>query len=155
MRTFFLAAPAACILLSGCQAWQTPAPPTPQPNPALVRVVAQQQVLWQEGVINTPSALPADALRFDHDRVSVTWDGDAIELLSHLARQRGLNFTWTGVRLPLPVNVHAQGVTYLNLLHLIEMQISWRARIYQYPGQLALAFAQPLPPAAGAGGRKP
>lgn len=145
----------SAALLTACQSWQPASPPKAEPDPMLVRVVAQQQVLWQEGVLNTPSALPSDAIRFDGDLVSVRWNGDAIELLSHLAKQRGLNFTWTGVRLPLPINLNAQRVTYLNLLHLVEMQTAWRARLYQYPGQLALAFAQPKPPLAGAIGRKP
>lgn len=149
MKPFIFAAPAVVLLLSGCQAFYGKAPEPAAPNPALIRAIAQQQVLWQEGVINTPSALPADAIRFDGDLVSVNWSADAIELLSHLARQRGVRFTWTGVRLPLPVNVHASAVTYQNLLHLIEMQTAWRATLHQLPGQLALNFSQVKPPAGG------
>jgi defect-in-organelle-trafficking protein DotD len=99
--------------------------------------------------MNTPSALPTDAIRANSELVSVTWSGDAVELLSHLARQRGARFNWTGVRLPLPVNVHASAVTYQNLLHLIEMQTAWRATLHQMPGELALVFAQAQPPAGG------
>lgn len=152
MKTFMFAAPAVALLLAGCQVF-APQPSTKPvaPDPVLVRVVAQQQVLWQEGGINTPSALPADYIRSNNERLSVTWSGDAVELLSHLAAQRGARFTWTGVRLPLPVNLHVNDVTYQNLLHLIDMQTAWRATLQQMPGQLALVFAQPQPQA----GRRP
>ena len=141
MKPSVLTAIAVAVLLSGCQLAprsQTTAPAAP--DPALVRVVAQQQVLWQEGVINTPSALPADAIVANTDQLSVNWSGDAVELLSHLARQRGARFSWTGVRLPLPVNLHVRGVTYQNLLLMIQMQTAWRADLNQLPGQLTLAF---------------
>jgi len=154
MKPFIFTAPAVALLLAGCQAFYGKAPVNPPaPNPAIVRVIAQQQVLWQEGVINTSSELPADDIRANTELVSVTWSGDAVELLSHLARQRGARFTWVGVRLPLPINVHANGVTYQNLLHLIEMQIAWRATLQQMPSQLALVFAQALPQVQ-AGGRQ-
>ena len=154
MELFIFAAPAVALLLAGCQDFYRKAHVDPAvPNPEIVRVIAQQQVLWQEGVMNTPSALPADAIRTNSDLVSVTWSGDAVELLSHLARQRGVRFTWTGVRLPLPVNVHARAVTYQNLVHLIEMQTAWRATLHQLPGQLNLAFAQ-AEPHKKAGGRQ-
>lgn len=150
MKPFIFAAPAVVLLLAGCQAFQGKAPADPAvPNPAIVRLVAQQQVLWQEGVINTQSALPADAIRANTELVSVNWSADAVELLSHLASQRGARFTWTGVRLPLPVNVHVNEITYQNLLHLIGMQIAWRATLQQLPGQLALVFTPIQPPAGG------
>lgn len=154
MRPFMFTAPAVALLLAGCQVFSVKAPVEPAaPNPELVRMIAQQQVLWQEGLINISSALPADAIRYDGELVSVTWSGDAVELLSHLARQRGVRFTWTGVRLPLPVNIHASAVTYQNVLHLIEMQTAWRATLHQLPGQLNLAFAQ-AEPHKKAGGRR-
>jgi len=140
MKHLLFAAPAVVLLLSGCQVFQPHAVAPAVPDPALVRLVAQQQVLWQEGVINTPLPLPADAIQANTQNVSVDWSGDAIELLSHLAVQRGARFNWTGVRLPLPVNIHVRGVTYQNLLQMIEMQTAWRATLHQLPGQLTLAF---------------
>lgn len=140
MKIFICTASAVAVLLSGCQVFQ-PKNATPVvPDPALVRLVAQQQVLWLEGVINTPGPLPADAIQANTQKVSVNWSGDAVELLSHLAVQRGARFNWTGVRLPLPVNIHVQGVTYQNLLQMIMMQTAWRATLHQMPSQLTLAF---------------
>lgn len=140
MKHLLLTAPAVALLLAGCQAFQSKSAPPAAPDPALVRLVAQQQVLWQEGVINTPLPLPGDLIQANTQSVSVSWSGDAVELLSHLAVQRGARFNWTGVRLPLPVNIHVRGVTYQNLLQMIEMQTAWRATLHQLPGQLTLAF---------------
>lgn len=149
MKYLFWAAPAAALLLSGCQSFWDKPPVAPAPAPVLASVPAQQQVLWLDGVINTRSALPADSIRAQGDRVAVDWSGDAVELLSHVALQRGEKFAWTGVRLPLPVNLNVNGVTYANLLRLIEMQTAWRATLSQQPGQLTLAFAQAEPKKAG------
>jgi defect-in-organelle-trafficking protein DotD len=140
MKHLLLTAPAVALLLAGCQAFQSKNTPPAAPDPALVRLVAQQQVLWQEGVINTPLPLPGDLIQANTQSVTVNWGGDAIELLSHLAVQRGARFNWTGVRLPLPVNIHVRGVPYQSLLQMIEMQTAWRATLHQLPGQLTLAF---------------
>lgn len=162
MKYSLWAASAAALLLSGCQSFcnKPPAPPTPsapavpvaKASPVVTRVALQQETLWMEGAINTRSTLPADAIRAQGDLVAVDWSGDAVELLSHLAAQRGQRFVWTGVRLPLPVNLKVNGITYSNLLRLIEMQTAWRATLTQLPGQLTLAFAQ-AEPAKKAGGR--
>lgn len=140
MKLFLCTASAVAVLLSGCQVFQPRNVVPAVPDPALVRLVAQQQVLWQEGVINTPLQLPADLIEANTQTVSVSWSGDAVELLSHLAVQRGARFSWTGIRLPLPVNIHVRGVTYQNLLKMIEMQTAWRATLHQMPSQLTLAF---------------
>jgi len=154
MKHLFIAAPAVALLLAGCQTFGGKPPVVAAaPDPQIVRAVAQQQALWQEGVINTRLPLPADVIRADGDLLSVSWSGDAVELLSHLAAQRGQKFYWTGVRLPLPVNLNAKWVSYQNVLHLIEMQTAWRATMHQLPGTLTLAFAQPQPQELS-GGRK-
>lgn len=145
MKHSYLAAPAVALLLTGCQAFCEKPPAPPAAEPVLVRVPAQQQQLWVESVINTRSELPADAIRIQGDLVAVDWSGDAIELLSHLASQRGEKFAWTGVRLPLPVNLKVNGITYQNLLRMVQMQTEWRATLHQLPGQLTLAFAQAEP----------
>lgn len=157
MKYSLWAAQAAALLLSGCQSFCDKPPITPAPvatpKPVLNRVALQQETLWMEGAVNTRSVLPADPIRAQGDLVAVNWSGDAVELLSHLARQRGQTFAWTGVRLPLPVNLNVSRITYANLLRLIEMQTAWRATLTQLPGQLTLAFAQ-AEPAKKAGRRQ-
>jgi defect-in-organelle-trafficking protein DotD len=151
MKHLVFTAPVVALLLAGCQVFPHKATTPSTPDPALVRLVAQQQVLWQEGVINTLSPLPADAIQANTQLVSVNWSGDAVELLSHLAKQRGARFNWTGVRLPLPVNIHVRGMSYQNLLLIINMQVAWRASLHQMPSELTLAFmpAQPREQARG------
>lgn len=138
------AACAATLLLSACHGQVAPSDP-PAAISIAPRIATQQQALWQEGAINvrTPFSERAGGIHANSDRVYVQWDGDAVELLSHLARQRGQAFAWTGVRLPLPVSVDVNGITYQNLLRLIQLQTAWRATLHEYPGQLTLAFAQP------------
>ncbi|MCK9759916.1 DotD/TraH family lipoprotein [Pseudomonas syringae pv. syringae] len=140
MKLYLFAAPAVAVLLAGCELFHPKAVAPAVPDPALVRLIAQQQVLWQEGVINTPSKLPADAIVSNADLLTINWDADAVELLSHLAKQRGARFNWIGVRMPLPVNLHLRDVTYQNVLHMIEMQTAWRATLRQMPSQLTLEF---------------
>lgn len=103
--------------------------------------VAQQQLLGIQKIINTPDGIPKQAIRSNISRVSVNWDGDAIELLSYLAKQRGQTFNWVGVRLPLPINIHVNNITYQNLLRMLNVQISWRAVLDEYSGQITLYFS--------------
>lgn len=155
MKISYVAASAAALLLGGCQTFCETKPAVPMPNPPAVvspaaapvvaRVPAQQQTLWLEDVVNTQSPLPMDAIRSQGDFLAVEWNADAVELLTQLARQRGLRFTWTGVRLPLPVHLKVNSITYENLLRLVELQTAWRATLTQLPGQLNLAFAQATP----------
>lgn len=140
MKSTFFAAPAVVLLLSACQQ-TSPPPASPDTTTKAVAIVAaQQQVMGLEGVINARDAIPSDAIRANSNRVAVSWDGDAVELLSYMAKQRGMAFAWTGIRLPLPVSIHVSGITYQNLLRMIELQTAWRAQLVEFPGQLTLAF---------------
>ncbi|WP_413484610.1 DotD/TraH family lipoprotein [Morganella psychrotolerans] len=137
-----LAASSLVLLLAGCQyqAIQNQPPPDRQTSEESV-FVAQQQILGIQKIINSPNGVPKQNIKNNISRVAVNWDGDAIELLSYLAKQRGQTFNWTGVRLPLPVNIHVSNITYQNLLRMLDLQISWRATIHEYPGQLTLYFS--------------
>lgn len=137
------------VLLCGCQLpaqqpsdVQVAAHTTPQPRTAL-----QMTQLWMEGDLREGSSLPVATIRADSDRVTFSWNGDAVELLSQLARARGQAFSYTGVRLPLPVDIEVRGVTYANALRMAEMQIAWRATVVTYPGQMVLQFMPSLPAA--------
>lgn len=152
MKKALLATVVAALLLSGCQqpvatrVTQSPvAPEADAANAQRVAVVrAQQYQLWNEDVVNTRTPLPADTIYSNNTRVSVDWDGDAVELLAQLARQRGLQFNYSGVRLPLPLNIHVRDMTFQNLLRLIVSQTQWRATLQQNPGLLQLNF-MPMP----------
>ncbi|WGK60011.1 DotD/TraH family lipoprotein [Pantoea sp. SS70] len=146
------------LLLCGCQLH--PQPHVAAPAHAVTsKPKASQQLtqLWMEGGLRDNTTLPVAVIRADSDRVTFSWNGDAVELLSALARARGLKFSYTGVRLPLPVDIEVQDVTYANVLRMIEMQTAWRATFVTYPGQMVLQFMPSLPAEPGRnhkGGRR-
>ncbi|MGP1047162.1 DotD/TraH family lipoprotein [Serratia sp. CY55921] len=139
------------VVLSGCQLPAKSITVMPLKNTDTQYNAEQiqnaQNNLYLSGAINQVRApLFTPGISANSQRVTLNRDGDAVELLSHLARQRGLTFNWTGVRLPLPVNLHVNGVTYQNLLRMIEVQTAWRATLHEFPGQLTLVFLQPEKP---------
>lgn len=142
--------PAGCLaalFLAGCN---SPSQHTPVPrNYGAASDVAvtrhTQYTLWDKGVFSgqLPVSTGSHLLTANSDRLSFDWEGDAIELLNELARVRGMQFNYNGVRLPLPVNLHVRDMTFSNTLRLIEAQTAWRATIHQYPGLLQVSFIQP------------
>lgn len=154
MKIFISAAYlAAVIILFGCQSMVTGnrniAAPVAVVSPASYGVVLQQQRLWLDGDMSAYTPLPVTAIRADSDRVTLSWHGDAVELLTALARAHGQVFSYAGARLPLPVDIDVQGATYGNLLRIIEMQTAWRAALTQYPGQMVLEFMPTIPERRG------
>jgi len=144
MKITILAA-LACILLSGCQPQRSPTASVTvlQASADASQLRNTQQQLYLDGALNqTPGHLAA-SFTANSDRLSLDWEGDAIELLAQLARQRGLNFAYSGVRLPLPVSVNVSNITFENLLRQLETQIGWRATLKQQPLELHLYFALP------------
>lgn len=149
MKPFLTATCVAAALLSGCQTvpvtQSIQEPAAVQPRVVTPRPALQLQLLWLEGNLDTATSLPVAVIRADSDRVTLSWNGDAVELLTALARARGQTFSYAGVRLPLPVDIDVQGITYLNLLRIIEMQTAWRATLVTYPGQMVLQFMTSIP----------
>lgn len=135
------------ILLVGCQTSQ----PSHSGNYGAASSVAvtrhTQYQLWDKGAYaTTPIGASPSVITANSDSISFDWDGDGIELLAKLSRQRGLQFNYSGVRLPLPVNLHVRAMSYSNVLRLIESQIMWRATILQHPGLLQVSFMTPEKP---------
>lgn len=141
------------VMLSGCQSAMNANQDTQTANSAsqlsAARVAMQRQQLWMEGTTRTGAPVPVAEIRSDSDRVTLRWDGDAIELLRALAWARGDEFSYVGVRLPLPVNIDVQYVTYANLMRIIEMQTAWRATLRRYPGQMVMEFMSAIPERRG------
>ncbi|EPE0179707.1 DotD/TraH family lipoprotein [Escherichia coli] len=94
-----------------------------------------QYQLWEQGTYSAalPSRQPGGSLQAHSGRVSFDWEGDALELLSELARLRGQQFSYSGVRLPLPVSLHVRDMTFADALRLTEAQTAWPVRYY--PGE--------------------
>lgn len=145
MKSTYLAG-LAFILLSGCQVQQPHTTSSRQSqsvsNDAL-RIYSTQQQLYLNGALNQKATRLPGSFAANSDRLSLDWEGDAIELLAQLARQRGLYFAYSGVRLPLPINVHVNNITFENLLRQLETQIGWRATLKQQPLELHLYFSLP------------
>lgn len=131
----------AVLLLSGCQSQQPTCVPAKSASVDAAQIQNTQQQLYHAGALNQTHSHPATTFSANSDRLSLDWEGDAVELLAQLARQRGLNFAYTGVRLPLPVSIHARNITFENLLRQLEAQIGWRAALKQQPLELYLYFS--------------
>ncbi|EJS0406135.1 DotD/TraH family lipoprotein [Salmonella enterica subsp. enterica serovar Newport] len=134
------------LLLSGCQyapaSTSTPISTSLSPTPAQIAFKQEQQRLTL--ALTEDGWLLPGRITSNSQRVSVDWDGDAIELLSKLAHQRGITLRYSGVRLPLPVTIHERDVTFETLLRLIRTQISWRATVTQQSDALEVGFMPPL-----------
>lgn len=134
------------LLLSGCQyapaSTSTPISTSLSPTPAQIAFKQEQQRLTL--TLTEDGWLLPGRITSNSQRVSVDWDGDAIELLSKLAHQRGITLRYSGVRLPLPVTIHERDVAFETLLRLIRTQISWRATVTQQSDALEVGFMPPL-----------
>lgn len=135
----------ACLPLSGCQVQRTPpsSVKTQTISADTRQIYNTEQQHHLQDIINQRAGSQMATFTANSDRLSLDWEGDAIELLAQLARQRGLSFGYTGVRLPLPVSVHVSNITFENLLYQLTVQTSWRATLKQYPLELHLYFALP------------
>jgi defect-in-organelle-trafficking protein DotD len=112
---------------------------------AAEKIQRAQAALYQAGALNeavTPSTLD---IKDDEQRLSLTWKGDAAELVQQLARDRGLNFATTGVRLPLPVSMTVKNEPFRSVLELLRAQVGYRASISQQADRLVVEYNRPLP----------
>ncbi|MGP0937953.1 DotD/TraH family lipoprotein, partial [Serratia sp. CY74664] len=89
------------VVLSGCQLPAKSTAVMPLKNTDTQYNAEQiqnaQNNLYLSGAINQVRApLFTPGISANSQRVTLNWDGDAVELLSHLARQRGLTFNLGG-----------------------------------------------------------
>lgn len=137
----------AALFLAGCNSLSqhTPVPRSYGAASDVAVTRHTQYTLWDKDVFSgqRPVSTGSGILTANSGRLSFDWEGDAIELLNELARVRGIQFNYNGVRLPLPVDLHVRDMTFSNTLRLIGAQTAWRATIHQYPGLLQVSFMQP------------
>ncbi|EAB7467290.1 TraH, partial [Salmonella enterica subsp. enterica] len=67
-----------------------------------IKIKLAQDELYQAGAINRTRYKFPTIINANSQYVRVSWQGDAYELLEQLAKQRGLQFTSQGIKLPLP-----------------------------------------------------
>ena len=149
---FFIA---AAVLASGGFVGCAVAPVAPSPaedaKAAVDREILEasksiqrsQLALFQAGAINAAAVTPPAKIDADGQAVTLVWTGDASELLAKLAKDRGLEFVETGVRLPLPVSVRVTGEPFAGVLELVRSQIGYRGQLVQEGGRLLLNYNRP------------
>lgn len=107
------------------------------------KIQAAQVDLFQAGAISKATVKQPAPIADDQYRVTLSWQGDALQLLDKLAHDRGLVFSFMGVRMPLPVNVDVENMPFDAVLQLVRTQIAYRADVTQYPDKLTLQFNRP------------
>lgn len=144
----------AAAALAGCASTpkETPTAATPAEAQALVdaqimeaaaKIQRAQAELFQAAALNEAvPPQPAD-IRDDGQPVTLSWRGDAAELLRRLARDRGLNFASAGVRLPLPVKISVRNEPFAGVLQLLRAQIGYRAVVSQVGDRIILEYSRP------------
>ncbi|KIZ49168.1 conjugal transfer protein TraH [Pseudomonas oryzihabitans] len=138
----------AAVMLGGCasheQSNDAQAVVDQQILEASQKIEMAQVDLYQAGALNsrvvmrTPPAV-ADESRF----VSVSWQGDALQLLAKVAKDRGLEFSFEGVRMPLPVSIDVKSVPLTTLMAMIKSQVGYRADIGQDAQKITLHYNRP------------
>jgi defect-in-organelle-trafficking protein DotD len=112
---------------------------------AAEKIQRAQADLYQAGALNAAAQPATLDIKDDDQRLSLTWKGDAAELVQQLARDRGLGFVITGIRLPLPVSMTVKNEPFRNVLQLLRAQIGYRAAISQQADRLVIEYNRPLP----------
>ena len=138
-----------CCALGGCAAPRVETTNNTQTDvdrrilDASHKIARMQLQLVRAGALSqTPKIVPVAVLS-DEQTVSLSWNGDAYQLLSTLAVERGLTFVAVGIRLPLPVAIEVQDVSFAALLEAIRAQTGYRAAVEQTAGKLTLRFNGP------------
>jgi defect in organelle trafficking protein DotD len=112
---------------------------------AVERVQASQDALYQAGAINQVAPSLATPVNDQDALMDFGWMGDAAELLQHLSKERGLEFTTTGVKLPLPISISVKRQPLKGVLRLVQAQVAYRATVTQTAQQLLLQYNPPQP----------
>lgn len=110
---------------------------------AIAAIQKTQQELYQHSAIasNAPTTI-LGGVYSDNVRIDANWNGDAAEILNKMALQRHYSFRQIGIKLPLPVSLKVDKVTYKQALELIQTQIGYGAMIIMdnYRRELVLKY---------------
>jgi len=149
LSRFPLAVLLASLVLTGCATQQkvdnAQSEIDRQILEASQKIQAAQADLYQAGALNQPTKKLPISIVDNQQRVTVSWQGDALQLLNKLAHDRGLTFSFMGVRMPLPINIDVKDASYDSVIQMLRAQIGYRADINQTPDKLVLQFNRPQP----------
>lgn len=133
--------------LAGCAAPQAPAPVAislvdQQIVAAAQRIQRAQSDLYVSGALDSDTK-PGQLEPSSGDAVTLSWQGDAVQLLAKLARDNGSTFSYVGTRLPLPISVNVENAPLSAVFAMVQSQIGYRARLVTNPGAITLEFHRP------------
>lgn len=139
------------LVLAGCAA--TKPKPTPNAQGEVDRQILEasrkiqlaQAELYQAGAVNQETTKVSIPITGDQQHVTLSWQGDALQLVTKLARDRGLGLSVMGVRMPLPVNIDVKNAPYSTVIQMLGAQIGYRAEISQQSDKLVLQYNRPQP----------
>lgn len=147
--TYISACLAACFCLSACASRSMPKTAETTTDidrhimEAAARIESAQTQLYHSAALSQNIAKPAVPLMDDAQRVTISWKGDALQLLTRLARDRGLSFAQTGVRMPLPVVINVTDEPLAAVIDKIRVQVGYRAVVDQGQAYLLLQYNRP------------
>ncbi len=107
------------------------------------KIERMQLQLVQAGALNQEVKTAPVSIVGNGRPISISWKGDAFQLLEKLAADQGLAFASIGVRLPLPVAINAQDETFEGVLEAIQAQTAYRANVVKTADKLTLQFNRP------------
>lgn len=110
---------------------------------AAQQIQLSQAELYQAGMMSRQGLTRPVRVTSDLQKVTVSWNGDAKQLLNKLASDRGLDFYMTGVEQPLPVVIDVEEKPYDEVLQMVQAQVGYRANLIQDLSSLSLRFQRP------------
>jgi len=137
-----------CCLAGGCAAPQLAKNSNAQSEvdtrifEASRKIERMQQRLAGAGALDPAVKIMRVGILDKGRAISVSWKGDAFQLLVTLAADNGLAFDFTGVRLPLPVTVNIQDQPFDTVLEAIQAQTGYRALIVKTSEKITLQFTR-------------
>jgi len=108
------------------------------------QIQAAQTELYLAGAINKETVKRSASILDLESKITVSWQGDALQLLNKLAHDQQLNFVFVGQRMPLPVNIVIKDRPYSEVIDMLRAQIGYRAIIEQRPDRLTLHYNPPM-----------
>lgn len=107
------------------------------------KILNSQAALYKAGALNQPVPVRPATVPEDQQRITLSWQGDALQLLDKLAHERGQVFSVIGLRMALPVNIEVSGAPYDSVMDMLRAQIGYRAEISQSAEKLVLQYNAP------------
>lgn len=107
------------------------------------KIESAQLHLYRSATLDERARRPKAVVYSSAGRVTISWKGDASQLLSRLASDCGLKFTQMGVRMPLPVAIDVRDEPLPAVLDQIRLQVGYRAVVEQNVNVLVLHYGRP------------